>query len=109
MRPFISALLAEESTDRTVQKHLGNLWLLGGEIIRDVSMSEEYDEISPADKLKDSISPDEGPLCRHITSAAEQRSFDATCGKLCRFLENPKKTGNKQIRPAVNPRRVHGR
>jgi hypothetical protein len=108
MRPFILHLLALDVTDRTVKKHLENLWLLGDQIIRDVSLYEEY-EISPADKLKGSISPDEGPLCRHITSEAEQRSFDGTCGKLCRFLENPDKIANKQIHPPVKTRRVHDR
>lgn len=87
MRPFILELLDEGLSEGTVRMHLGNLWLLGGEIIRDVGMSEEHGGISPADRLKESISPGEGPLCRHVTSESAQRSFDATCGKLYRFLE----------------------
>ena len=104
MRPFIEALVEDGLSDRTIQKHAGNLWLLGGEIIREVSMGEEYDEITPADKLRQSIGPDEGPLCRHINSAGEQRSFDATCGKLYMFLEKRKKPANKQIQPIAAKR-----
>jgi len=104
MRPFIEALLEEGLSDRTLQKHVGHLWLLGGEIIREVSMGEEYDDIAPADKLRESIGPDEGPLCRHINSAGEQRSFDATCRKLHRFLGKRKKAANKQIQPIAAKR-----
>jgi len=98
MRPFIKALGERELSARTLRKHLGNLWLLGGAIIRDVSMSEEYEKIAPADKLRQSITPDEGPLCRHVNSEGKQRSFDTTCGKLCRFLEtteNGSKSGTR--------------
>ena len=34
----------------------------------------------------DLIGDDGGPLLSHGQSKAEQRSFDATCRKLCRFL-----------------------
>jgi hypothetical protein len=91
MKPFIEGLIAEGVTDRTLRKHLGNLWLLGGELIRDVSMNEEYEKIAPADKLLESIGPDGGPYCRHLHSEEESRSYDATCRKLFRFLEKMKK------------------
>ncbi|MCG2660849.1 MAG: hypothetical protein L6437_11465, partial [Kiritimatiellae bacterium] len=99
MRPFIAALVAKGLSDRTLRNHSGNLWLLGGEIIRDVSIYETYVRITPAAKLWESIGPGEGPYCRHLNSESEQRSFDVTCGKLYRFLEKMKKTANKQIRP----------
>ncbi len=104
MRPFIEALLEEGLSDRTIQKHGENLWFLGGEIIREVSMGGEYDEIAPADRLRDSIGPNDGPICRHINSEGEQRSFDATCGKLHRFLGKRKKAANKQIQPIAAKR-----
>lgn len=91
MRPFIVALVAERLSDRTLQKHAENLWLLGGEIIRDVSTYKEYTKITPAAKLWESIGPDEDPYCRHLNSESEKRSFDATCGQLYRFLEKMKK------------------
>jgi len=96
MRPFIEALIEEGLSDRILQKHAGNLWLLGGEIIREVSMDEEYDVTTPVDKLRESIGPDDGPLCRHINSEGEQLSFDATCRKLHRFLEKQKKQVNNR-------------
>ena len=87
MRPFIERLIADGLSDKTIKRHMDNLWLLGGEIIRDVSMDEEYDKISPPDKLRKSVGPDGGPYCRHLDSDSQMRSFDSTCRKLHRFLE----------------------
>jgi hypothetical protein len=38
MKPFIGSLTASNITTRCIKKHMDNLWLLGGEIIRDVSL-----------------------------------------------------------------------
>ena len=65
---------------------MDNLWLLGGEIIRNVNTFDEYD-ISPDQKLRDSVGPDGGPYCRHLDSEPEVESFHATCRKLHKFLE----------------------
>jgi hypothetical protein len=91
MKPFIEALISEGVSDRTLRKHLNNLWLLGGEIIRDVSLNEEYAEIAPVDKLVESIGDNGGPYCRHLHSDEEQGSFDTTCRKLHRFLKKARK------------------
>jgi len=90
MKPFIESLIADHLTDSTLRKHLGNLWLLGGEVIRSVSVYEEYETIAPYDKLLESIGPDEGRDCRHLHSEAERRSFDSTYGMLHRFLARTK-------------------
>jgi len=87
MRPFIEHLIAEGISDGTLKKHAENLWLLGGELIRDVSLYEEYGKIAPADKVWEALGPEDGPICRHLHSESAQRSFDATCRKLYRFLE----------------------
>lgn len=54
MRPFVLHLIAKELTRKTIRKHMDYLWLLGGEIIRDVGMDEEYD-IPPEEKLRQSV------------------------------------------------------
>jgi hypothetical protein len=87
MMPFIESLIASNISARVLKKHLDNLWLLGGEIIRDVSLHEDYDKSAPAAKLWEALGPHEGPYCRHLHTASEQQSYDATCGKLYRFLK----------------------
>lgn len=87
MKPFIESLTESNVSARGIKKHLDNLWLLGGEIIRDVSLHEDYEKSDAAARLWEAIGPHEGPYCRHLHTASEQQSFDATCGKLYRFLK----------------------
>ena len=85
MRPFVSHLIAEGMTEKTIRSHIDNLFLLGGEIIRDVSTFDEY-KVSAERKLSEAVGPHGGPSCRHLDSEAQVRSFDATCRKLHKFL-----------------------
>ena len=86
MCPFVEHLIARGLKDKTVRNHMDNLWILGGEIIRDISTFGKYD-IPAEQSLKDSVGPDGGPYCRHLQSESEENSFNATCRKLHRFLE----------------------
>jgi len=85
-RPFIQSLLAAGLSVRTIKRHMDSLWLLGGEIIRDVTTNKDYERSSPLESLREAVGPDGGPYCRHLDSEAEMASFDATCRKLHRFL-----------------------
>lgn len=85
MRPFAEFLVESNLADKTVSSHLDNLWLLGGEIIREVSTYNEYAD-PPQDKLRDAVCGDGGPYCRHLYTEADERAFDATCRKLHKFL-----------------------
>lgn len=41
---FAEHLINSGLKGKTIKKHLDNLWLLGGEIIRSVSNDDEYDD-----------------------------------------------------------------
>jgi len=86
-RPFIQSLIDHGWTKSTIRNHIDNLWLLGGEIIREVNDDNVYRRITPRQKLLNSIGPEGGPYCRHLDSEEVCRSFDATCRKLYRFLQ----------------------
>ncbi len=85
MRPFAEFLVRSNFADSTVKRHLDNLWLLGGEIIRDVSTNNKYGA-APQVKLHDAVDGAGGPHCRHLHTDAETKAFDATCRKLHKFL-----------------------
>ena len=85
MRPFVISMINRGLKEKTIRNHMDNLWLLGGEIIRDVSVNEEYN-IPPEEYLRRNVDETGGPLCRHIHSEYAQASFNATCGKLHKFL-----------------------
>lgn len=73
------------SVAQTIQKHVDNLWLLGGEIIRDLNEDPSLRKLPVERLLHDAVDADGGPLS-HNGSEQEQRSFDSTCRSLHRFL-----------------------
>ncbi len=83
--PFALRLIDRHLSKRVFRKHIDNLWLLGGELIRSVSTYEEYDR-DPSELLLDNIGPDGGPFSQHLQGEAERQSFDSTCRALYRFL-----------------------
>jgi hypothetical protein len=84
-RPFIEQLAISNLSQKTIRKHVDNLWLLGGEIIRDLNETPSLRKVSVERLLLNAIA-DGGPLLYHGDSEEQQRSFDSTCHKLHRFL-----------------------
>lgn len=90
--PFIAALIQNELSIKTIKRHMGNLALLGSEIIRNINTGDEkYRKLKPKQLLLKYIDAEEGPLLHHLdpddrADEAHQKSFDATCCKLCRFI-----------------------
>jgi hypothetical protein len=82
---FLLDLAASGLSKKTIQRHVDNLWLLGGEIIRDVNQDPPLRKISGKQLLRHVVHEDGGPLI-HNGWEDEQRSFDSTCRKLHRFL-----------------------
>jgi hypothetical protein len=87
-RPFIAHLASSSLSRKTIRKHVDNLWMLGGEIIRDLHEDPSLRKVAADRLLRDVIYEDGGPLLYH-SSEEEQRSFDSTCRKLHRFLSPP--------------------
>ena len=87
-RPFIEHLASSTLSPRTVRRHVDNLWMLGGEIIRRLNYDPSLRKTAPDRLLRQMIYEDGGPLL-HNGSEEEQRSFDSTCRRLHRFLTQP--------------------
>jgi hypothetical protein len=87
-RPFIAHLAASGLSPKTIRKHVANLWLLGGEIIRDLNDDPSLRKVSADRLLRMAVHADGGPLI-HNGLEDEQYSFDSTCRKLHRFLTQP--------------------
>ncbi len=86
-RPFLEALIVSGLSPKTIQRHVDNLWALGGEIIRYLNENPSLRKKSIERILHDRIDDEGGPLI-YTTESEEpqQRSFDSTCRKLHRFL-----------------------
>ncbi len=87
-RPFIEHLASSSLSPKTIRKHVDNLWMLGGEIIRDLHYDPSLRKMAADRLLRNVVREDGGPLV-HNGSEEEQRSFDSTCRKLHRFLTQP--------------------
>ena len=86
-RPFLEALAASDLSPKTIQKHVDNLWSLGGEIIRNLNETPSLRGQSIEKILADRIDDEGGPLVYALESEESlQRSLDSTCRKLHRFL-----------------------
>jgi hypothetical protein len=86
-RPFLDALAASDLSPKTIQKHVDNLWALGGEIIRNLNETPSLRRKSIEQILDDRIDDEGGPLVYALESEElQQRSLDSTCRKLYLFL-----------------------
>jgi hypothetical protein len=85
-RPFIEHLIGLHLSRKTIRKHIDNLWILGGEIIRDLNDTPSLRK-RPVEELVLDVLQEGGPLLYHSDSEDEQRSFESTCRKFWRFLE----------------------
>ena len=85
LRPFIEHLAASSLSPKTIRRHVDNLWLLGGEIIRDLNYDPSLRKVAAQRLLRNVVGLDGGPLI-YNGSEEDQRSLDSTCRKLHRFL-----------------------
>ena len=88
-RPFLEALAASDLSPKVIQKHVDNLWSLGGEIIRNLNETPSLRRQSIEQILADRIDDEGGPLVYALESEESlQRSLDSTCRKLHSFLSH---------------------
>ena len=85
-KPFLIHLSHQQLSRRTIRKHVNNLWVLGGEIIRDLHETPALRKV-PVERLVVDVLSEGGPLLYHCDSEEELRSFESTCRKFRRFLE----------------------
>jgi len=84
-RPFLEHLAASKLSPKTIQKHVDNIWVLGGEFITELNYTPSLRK-APVEKVLADIIKDGGPCLRHRDSEEQQRSFESTCRKLWRFF-----------------------
>jgi hypothetical protein len=85
-RPFVEYLAGSDLSRKTIQKHVDNLWALGGEIIRNLHQDSSLRRKDIAQILDERIDEEGGPLVyAQESEEALQRSLDSTCRKLYRF------------------------
>jgi hypothetical protein len=84
-RPFLEHLATSDLSPKTIQRHVDNMWALGGEFIRDLHYDPPQRK-KPVKQVLLKMIEYGGPLLYH-GGEAEQSSFDSTCRKFRRFLD----------------------
>src|SRR3974390_2372816 len=78
-RPFLEHLVGADLSPKTIQKHVDNVWALGGDIIRDLNENPPMRRKPIERILDDQIDDEGGPLVYALESEESlQRSFDST-------------------------------
>ncbi len=85
-RPFLEHLAASNLSPKTIQKHVDNIWVLGGEFITELNYTPSLRKAPVENVLADMIK-DGGPILSHA-SEEQQRSFESTCRKLWKFFNH---------------------
>ncbi len=82
-RPFLEHLAASDLSPKTIQKHIDNMWALGGEFIRELHSDSSLRK-KPVEQVLSRMIEYGGPLLYH-GDEHQQKSFDSTCRKFRRF------------------------
>jgi len=83
MEKFIHYLIGQDLSRKTLKEHIDNVWVLGGTIIKDVSILNEHKE----DPLKRIIEAVENGGCLPEHSSRMSEWELASFGKMCKKLE----------------------
>jgi hypothetical protein len=67
LRPFIEHLASSSLSPKTIRRHVGNLWMLGGEIIRDMNDTPSRRKVAANKLLRDAVHADGGPTRKRST------------------------------------------
>ena len=93
MLPFLRALVASGAARTTLRRHFWNAWVLGGHIVREVSIDRPAQHAAALELVLEALEEDAGPLITDFVAEEEQRSFDLTCRQLSRFLRKGRRPG----------------
>jgi len=86
LKPFLLYLLDQKLATKTLHRHRDHLWALGGEVIRRRQDDTRLRKLAVEQAVYELLEEDGGPLIWPRISESAQRSFDATCRKLYRYV-----------------------
>ena len=87
MAPFLLDLIRQGLADKTLVRHRDHLEMLGGEIICRRHDDPDLAKQAISSLILTFVEDEGGPLIWPRITESAQRSFDATCRKLYRFLQ----------------------
>src|SRR6266404_3262657 len=71
MRPFLLAMVEDKRAYTTINRHMRNLWLLGGEIISRTHVDPELKDLAGEKLILRFVDEDGGPYSKHTATEEE--------------------------------------
>jgi hypothetical protein len=100
-------LAASNLSRKTIRNHVDNMWVLGGEFIRDVHNNPSLRK-KPVDQVLLKMIEYDGPL-RYHGGKGQQRSFDSTCSTSSPLRRAPSRLVWKRTVSHLIPGGIHRR
>src|SRR5436189_6302479 len=84
--PFLMEQIKNGKSKRTIKKHAGYLWALGGELIREVNENPTDRRLSPEKLILKYVDALGGPYWRHASSEADHAQYNSVCRQIFKFM-----------------------
>lgn len=87
-KDFLNQQIANGRAKSTIKRHADYLWVLGGEIIREICNDDDDNNDCLAGKalLLNHIDEEGGPYWRHAASEQELKAYDSVCRLLYKWM-----------------------
>jgi hypothetical protein len=86
--PFLLDRIQKGRAKSTIKIYAGYLWVLGGELIRQINNYEEERKLPSKQLILNYVDASGGPLWRHARDGLDHRRYDSVCKGLYKFMTN---------------------
>jgi hypothetical protein len=83
---FLIEQIKKGKSKKTIKKHAGYLWALGGELIREINENSTDRRLSAEKLVLKYVDELGGPYWRHASSESDHAQYDSVCKQLFKFL-----------------------
>ncbi|MGA9750200.1 MAG: hypothetical protein WBS54_00245 [Acidobacteriota bacterium] len=84
--PFAEFLHRRGYAKSTLRRHVDSLWVLGGELVKRASVEPSQRALPARALIEKCVGDSGGPLLGPYETEGEQRTLDATCRLLWKFM-----------------------
>ena len=85
-KPFLISLIEKGLSKKTVKLYRDYLWVLGGELIRQINEDESERRLSARELISKHVDDCGGPYWRHAYNEADEEKYNSACKKFFRFM-----------------------
>ena len=85
-KPFIISLIEKGLSKKTIKLYRVYLWVLGGELIRQVNEDEDERQLTVRELILKHVDGYGGPYWCHANNEADEEKYNSVCRKFFRFM-----------------------